>query len=161
MRAPNARVASTLARGASSGMTMVARVPTCFEAMAVACAWLPEENATTPRSSSSGDRDRIRFDAPRILKAPPRCRFSHFRNTRRPARSSTLRDVMVGVRCASGLIRSAASRTRAGEKISGKLTRRLELQPMLAVIAEPVLILLIERSEAHPVVPADKQHQEG
>ena len=43
MLAPRARVASIFERGASSGITMVACAPTCLAAMAMACAWFPEE----------------------------------------------------------------------------------------------------------------------
>ena len=44
-------------RARPSGMTIVARMPRSFETSATACAWLPEENATTastvPRSLSA------------------------------------------------------------------------------------------------------------
>src|ERR1035437_9404566 len=64
-----------------------------------------------PRASASGGRERMRFDAPRILNAPPRCRFSHLKKTRQPASASKLAEVMTGVLRASGRIRSAAART--------------------------------------------------
>jgi len=95
-------------------MTIVAAAPTCFAAIAVACAWFPEEKATTPARSAASGSPRIRFAAPRILNAPPRCRFSHLKNTRVPARASNPAEVITGVRRASGAIRPAAARTSSG-----------------------------------------------
>src|SRR6267378_3722466 len=98
MFAPWLRVASSLPRGASSGITMVAAAPTCLAAIATACAWLPEENATTPRARSSSGMDRIRLLAPRILNAPPRWRFSHLKWTSTPAARLILVDENTGKR---------------------------------------------------------------
>src|SRR5437879_13076247 len=53
------------------------------------------------------------FHAPRNLKAPPRCRFSHLRNTRAPRRWSSVWEVATGVRWATPSIRARASRRRA------------------------------------------------
>ena len=50
--APCARVASSFERGASTGITSVAGIPMNRAAIATAWAWLPEENATTPRGRS-------------------------------------------------------------------------------------------------------------
>src|ERR1039458_10634839 len=64
-----------------------------------------------PRARASGGSERMRLDAPRILKAPPRCRFSHLKKTRTPAWASKPAEVMTGVRRASGRMRTAAART--------------------------------------------------
>src|SRR3954468_1485662 len=112
--APCARVAATLDRGASVGITRIDRVPTSSAAIATACAWLPDENATTPRGRSVFGIERTKFAAPRILNAPPRWKFSHLKNARVPLASSKLRDVMHWVRFAIPRIRSAASRMRSG-----------------------------------------------
>src|SRR5438045_317077 len=94
---------------------MVEEAPTYFAAIAVACAWLPDEYATTPRSTASRPRESTRFAAPLILKAPPRWRFSHLKKTRAPASASKPADVNTGVRRASGRIRSAAASTSSEE----------------------------------------------
>src|ERR1019366_1912346 len=67
--------------------------------------------ATTPRASDSVESDSTRLAAPRILKAPPRCRFSHLKKTRVPASASNPAEVNTGVRRANGRIRTAAART--------------------------------------------------
>src|SRR5580658_6897505 len=54
--------------------------------------------------------EKIKFDAPRILNAPPVWRFSHLKNAATPASASKLREVITGVRLAVGRIRSAAAR---------------------------------------------------
>src|SRR2546427_9188280 len=74
-------------------MTMVAGISSSRAARAMAWAWLPEENATTPALRCAGlKRDRA-LKAPRNLKAPMRCRFSHLRKTRAPSASSSVREV--------------------------------------------------------------------
>src|SRR5262245_52138961 len=82
-------------------------------ASAIACAWLPDENVTTPRRASSGVSRESALNAPRNLKAPARCRFSHLKKTCAPARSSTRRDVATGVRWATPALCSAALSTSA------------------------------------------------
>src|ERR1017187_10264495 len=64
-----------------------------------------------PRPRASGVSDRIKLEAPRILKAPPRCRFSHLKKARVPAAASKPAEVITGVLRARGRIRSAAART--------------------------------------------------
>ncbi len=86
---------------------MVQAAPTWRAASAVACAWFPEEYATTAFGLSS---EKTRFDAPRILNAPPVCRFSHLKKVRTPDAESNDREVSTGVRCAMGRMRTAASR---------------------------------------------------
>ena len=58
---PYARVASTFAIGASSGMKIVAAIPASRAAHATACPWLPALAATTPAARSFGRerRDRV------------------------------------------------------------------------------------------------------
>src|SRR5450755_1590891 len=111
MRAPCARAVSSLERGASLGITMVAGTPVYRAAIDTAMAWLPDEKATTPRGRSAGGMERIRLDAPRILNAPPVCRFSHLKKTRVPAAASKSDEAITGVRLARGRMRAAAART--------------------------------------------------
>jgi hypothetical protein len=49
-------VAATFTPGASAGMTIVAGMPSSLPASATAWAWLPDENATTPRLRCSPSR---------------------------------------------------------------------------------------------------------
>ena len=79
----------------------------------MACAWLPEEKATTPRARWSADSRDSALYAPRNLKAPPRCRFSHLKKTCAPVRASMVREVTIGVRCAIPAICRAALTTSA------------------------------------------------
>src|ERR1700723_1710872 len=51
----------------------------------------------------------MKFDAPRILNAPPFWKFSHLKNAWTPASASKLADVITGVRLAMGRMRSAAA----------------------------------------------------
>jgi hypothetical protein len=91
-------------------MTMVARAPASRAASATACAWLPDEKATTPRRRSSAVSESSLLVAPRILNAPLRWKFSHLKKTRRPARASNVRELRTGVRWTRAPIRSRASR---------------------------------------------------
>src|SRR5579864_5008805 len=52
----------------------------------------------------------MKFEAPRILKAPPRWKFSHLKNACTPASESKVRELKTGVLCAIGRMRSAAAR---------------------------------------------------
>ena len=56
-------------------------------AAATPCAWLPEENATTPPPRASCGIDDSLLKAPRNLNEPVRCSISGFRNTLAPTRS--------------------------------------------------------------------------
>src|SRR6187402_213857 len=94
-------------------MTMVARVPTTAADRATACAWLPEENATTPLARSAFGMENRKLAAPRILNDPVVCRFSHLKKHWQLAISSSSREVSTGVRLASGRIRSDAARMSA------------------------------------------------
>src|SRR5579872_5403453 len=68
-----------------------------------------------PRARESGGSERMRLEAPRILKAPPRCRFSHLKKALVPEAALKSSEVKTGVRRASGRMRSAAERTSAAE----------------------------------------------
>src|SRR5687768_12122240 len=57
--------------------------------------------------------------APRYLNAPPVCRFSHLKKTRRPQRASKASLRITGVRTMYGPMRAAAATTSAN---AGKLT---------------------------------------
>src|SRR5215207_5865005 len=96
-------------------MTIFARTPSSRAASATACAWFPEENATTPRARSAGVRRVRRENAPRALKAPTRWKTSHLKKTRQPSRASSCREVKTGVRWTWLAIRSRAARTSARE----------------------------------------------
>src|SRR3954451_8592376 len=92
-------------------MRIVAGAPCSAAARASACAWLPEDAATTPRSRSALGSEATALYAPRNLKAPTRCRFSGLRPTVAPVRSSRVREVIRGVRCAVPSRRAAARLT--------------------------------------------------
>src|SRR5713226_6064773 len=94
-------------------MQTTARMPASRAASATAWAWLPEETAITPRFFSSSLSERILFVAPRALKAPARCRFSHLKKTSRPATSLNEREVTTGVRWTRPAMRAAASLIRS------------------------------------------------
>jgi hypothetical protein len=89
---------------------MVAGMPSSRAANAMACAWLPDENATTPaRRWLSVKRDKA-LKAPRNLNAPMRCRFSHLKNSSAPSSSLAVRELTTGVRWAwPSSVRAAAA----------------------------------------------------
>ena len=90
-------------------MTIVAVVPSSRAAIATACAWLPDEYASTPRAQLVAGSDAILLYAPRNLNAPPRWKHSAFRCTDAPTSSSSVRDVKTGVRWATPSRRRAAA----------------------------------------------------
>src|SRR4051794_40965773 len=97
---------------------MVARMLRICAAAATPCAWLPEENATTPPTRSAGGIDDSLLKAPRNLNDPVRCSISGFRKTFAPVRSSSAGDESSGVRTATGAsTRAAAS---ISEDVTGK-----------------------------------------
>src|SRR5690349_16600730 len=73
-------------------------------ASATASPWFPVDDVTTPRASASGDRERILFNAPRILNEPVRWRFSHLYHAAAPS----ARAGATGVRRSYGARRAAA-----------------------------------------------------
>ena len=91
-------MAATLSAGASFGITIVARAWSSRAASATACAWFPDEKATTPRVRSSGVINVSRENAPRALKAPTRWKVSHLKKIRAPTCSSIFCEVSTGVR---------------------------------------------------------------
>src|ERR1700710_1318448 len=109
-------VRSRLERGASDGMTMVARMFRICAAAATPCAWLPDENATTPPPRSDCGIDDSLLKAPRNLNDPVRCSISGLRKTFAPTRSSSAGDDSSGVRTAYG------ASTRAAASISMDVT---------------------------------------
>ena len=92
-------MASIFASGVDAGMTTVARTPEAAAATASPCAWLPALAVMTPRARSLAVNAAMRFEAPRTLKEPARCRFSHLSQT--PAapvlRASVLNDTLQGM----------------------------------------------------------------
>jgi hypothetical protein len=87
--APAFSMAWSLASTAPSGTTTCAGIPRVAAAMASALPWLPDECVTTPRAASSSESDHTALQAPRNLKAPPRCRFSHLKKSCAPTISSS------------------------------------------------------------------------
>ncbi len=83
-RRRSSSVGSTFAIGASSGMKIVAGMPSSRAAQATAWPWLPAQAATTPAARSAAVSVASRFMAPRILNEPVRCRFSAFSIVERP-----------------------------------------------------------------------------
>ena len=55
-RAPRRSAPERFAAVTVVGMTTVAGTPNSFAARATACAWLPDEGATTPRARAAGSR---------------------------------------------------------------------------------------------------------
>src|SRR5687767_10742663 len=90
-------------------MTIVAGIPSNFAASAIAWAWLPEENETTPARRWSGSNWESALKAPRNLNAPTRWKFSHLKNTSAPTRWSAACERNTGVRWACPAMRSDAA----------------------------------------------------
>src|ERR1700758_1637040 len=95
---------------------MVAGILRILAAAATPCAWLPDENATTPPLRALSGIDESLLKAPRNLKEPVRVRISGLRNTLAPTRSQRTGDDNSGVRTANGAI------TLAAASISAELT---------------------------------------
>ena len=107
--APEPRVASILASGASVGTYTSHGTPRARAPAASACAWLPAEAPTTPAVQPSPSAASLAA-TPRILNEPVRCRFSALSATTPPARSEIVREDRIGVRRA---IVSTAGRAAA------------------------------------------------
>ena len=82
--------------GAPAGTKMSHGTPKWLAANASAWAWLPALPAVTPRRARSPSDDSLLM-APRILKAPVRCRLSAFNTTSRPVCRANAADVTTGV----------------------------------------------------------------
>src|ERR1700710_1482748 len=99
---------------------MVARMFRICAAAATPCAWLPDENATTPPPRSACGIDDSLLKAPRNLNDPVRCSISGLRKTLAPTRSSSAGDDSSGVRTANG------ASTRAAASMSTDATGKAE-----------------------------------
>jgi len=71
---------------------------------------LPLDWVTIPRAASFSVRERIAFQAPRILKEPVLCRFSHLKNSCAPVMAFRDAEVKIGVRWILGEMRACAAR---------------------------------------------------
>jgi len=88
-----------LALGASAGIATTERMPVSREARATGLGNdLPEETGYHAALFFSLGERKILLVAPRILKAPARCKFSHLKKTSHPATWLKDREVMMGVR---------------------------------------------------------------
>src|SRR5438552_9156232 len=73
----------------------------------------------SPLARSASESEKTRFAAPRILNAPPFCRFSHLKKALTPDSASKVLDVRTGVLWAIARMRAAASRTIARVTFAG------------------------------------------
>src|SRR5260370_41221540 len=65
--------------GAFLGITIHAGTPSHAAAQATAAPWFPLGCGTIPFATCFSVRERIAFEAPRILNEPVLCRFSHLK----------------------------------------------------------------------------------
>src|ERR1700729_3907708 len=91
------------------GITIHAGTPRHLAAQATAAPWLPLDWVTMPWRTSSSEREKIAFEAPRILNEPVFCRFSHLKKMRAPTSASMDEEVMIGARWMRGLMRACAA----------------------------------------------------
>src|SRR5688572_14919015 len=105
-------------------MMMVAGIFNSEAANAIPCAWLPDENATTPARRWASSNFDSALKAPRNLKAPMRCRFSHLKKTSAASSASIVRERITGVGCACPAMRFAAADTSSKVGNSGVVMRR-------------------------------------
>ena len=110
MRAPSRSAPPRLAGVTVVGITTTAFTPNRRAASATACAWLPDDGATTPRARSSALRRARKLYAPRNLNAPPRWSISGLSQISAPKRSEAASNGRSGVRTATGAMRAAAAR---------------------------------------------------
>src|SRR6267143_3516775 len=95
--------------GAFFGITIQAGTPRHAAAQATAAPWLPLDWVTIPRATSFSVRERTAFEAPRILKEPVFCRFSHLKKSCAPAMTFKDAHVRTAVRWILGAIRTCAA----------------------------------------------------
>ena len=88
-------------------------ISSSLAACATPCAWLPDENATTPPARFSGAIEESLLKAPRNLNDPVRCSVSALRKTRAPVAASSTGEETSGVRSATPARRRAAASTSA------------------------------------------------
>src|SRR6266852_4223361 len=103
-------MALSFTAGAFFGMTIQAGTPRQAAAQATAAPWLPLDCVTIPFDASFSVSDRIAFEAPRILKEPVFCKFSHLKNSCAPAIAFREAEVKIGVRWIRGEMRACAVR---------------------------------------------------
>src|SRR6266852_76432 len=96
--------------GAFLGMTIQAGTPRHAAAQATAAPWLPLDCVTIPFDASFSVRERIAFEAPRILNEPVSCRFSHLKMSCAPVMAFKEADVRTGVRWILGAMSACAAR---------------------------------------------------
>ncbi len=118
MPAPSASIALALVSGTSVERQIVAWMPSCLAAYAMARPWLPVEAQTTPLMRSSRARSVSAFAAPRILKAPVGWTVSSFSRTSCSSRADNASERTVGVRSASAPIAWRAAKTLASVRRS-------------------------------------------
>src|SRR5690349_10798020 len=110
-------MASSFARGASSGVNTTSGQPADAAAAARARPWLPADAVTSSRAvSPRSRRARTALKAPRALNEFDTWSDSSLRTTRRSARSDSQRDSTSGVRRTNGAIRRRARRTSTSAK---------------------------------------------
>src|SRR5579872_4270397 len=132
MRAPYPSTARRLKPLALSGITTQAAMPRRWAASARAAPWLPEEWVATPFESAASGRLCTALVAPRSLKAPISCRFSHLKKISAPNSASRRGQRITGVRRTWGAMRAAAARMASIFRISCigcSGGRRTELRP--------------------------------
>src|SRR5260370_4950771 len=95
--------------GAFFGTTIQAGTPRHAAAQATAAPWLPLDWVTIPRATSFSVRERIAFEAPRILKEPVFCRFSHLKKSCAPVMAFRDAEVRIGVRWILGAMLECAA----------------------------------------------------
>src|SRR5260221_14604704 len=95
--------------GAFFGITIQAGPPRHAAAQATAAPWLPLDWVTIPRATSFSVRERIAFEAPRILKEQVFCRFSHLKKSCAPVMAFKDVEVRIGVRWILGEMRAWAA----------------------------------------------------
>src|SRR5260370_34248993 len=95
--------------GAFFGMTIQAGTPRHAATQATAAPWLPLDRVTMPFDTSFSVRERMAFEAPRVLKEPVFCRFSHLKKSCAPLMPFREAEVRIGVRRILGEIRAWAS----------------------------------------------------
>src|SRR5437879_1062806 len=96
--------------GAFLGMTIQAGIARQAAAQATAAPWLPLDCVTIPRAACCSVSERMALDAPRILKEPVFCRFSHLKKSCAPVIAFKDEDVRTGVRWILGAMRVWAAR---------------------------------------------------
>src|SRR5829696_5593504 len=86
--------------------------PKCWAAKARACAWLPALPAVTPLAAPAPSEASL-FIAPRILKAPVRCRLSALSTTSPPRRWDSVTEDTIGVSLTTPAATTRAARMSA------------------------------------------------